>query len=719
MLLLPSSSESQIYSVDVLNKLLYLQGVAADYLDYFGEHRDFSFEDRLKVLSAIGYSTDDAPAMEQTVYELDGRPWESWLRPLHICRMGADSATQFSVSPDELAREFSVEVRLDTGELRAQSVVPGDLPEVGDYSIGRIRYSARSLPLGELPPGYHSLTLSSAGQQQTATLLVSPPQCYAPRAANTESDVQGKLWGVSCQLYSLRSDTNWGIGDFTDLFELVGLAAQAGADMVAVNPVHAPLLSSDDFASPYSPSDRRFLNILYIDALQSEDFQESSAANALFNSKTFQHQRRRLRNLEWVDYSGVWALKRPIFEAMYAQFSKAHLQRHTKRAADFEAFVAQQADALAQFAGFEAQQYRKGEVASLPQFHQYLQWQADLQLRRCQQQARHSGMQLGLVGDLAVGSLGAGAETVCNPDIFTADASIGAPPDPFSSTGQNWNLPPLNPAALRRSGYTHFIQLLRANMRGVGGLRIDHVMGLLRLWWCIPDTRDGGVYVYNPFDDLLAILRLESHLNRCVVVGEDMGVVPPQFRESMEANSIFGSRLLYFETHEDGTFKPPAEHPSNVLFMITNHDVPTLAGWWAALDITLLARIGRIEQAEQRQRVQQRNDAKAALLTLLDSESLLSPAWQAIVADGIEEAVARPFDAALATAILTLGARSNSKLLLTQVDDLEGQQYPVNIPGTHLEYPNWKRKLQAECQQIFARQEVKNSLLAIQNERSK
>ncbi|MCZ6487930.1 MAG: 4-alpha-glucanotransferase, partial [Gammaproteobacteria bacterium] len=349
-----------------------------------------------------------------------------------------------------------------------------------------------------------------------------------------------------------------------------------------------------------------------------------------------------------------------------------------------------------------------------PRFHQYLQWIAGEQLEQCQALALSQGMKVGLMRDLAVGAVRGGAEVEGKQTLFCDGATIGAPPDAFAQEGQNWNLPALDPIALRQDNYRHFIQLLQANMSHCGALRIDHVMGLLRLWWCLPGIA-GGAYVYYPFEELLAILRLESHRNQCVVIGEDMGVVPDDLRARMAATAVYSNKIFYFERTSNQQFKQPQDHQGDALLMVTNHDVSTLAGWWNGTDLQIRGECGLLDNEHDLPRLLgQRREDKVRLLTWLQSLQLLPTSWVGGIVDG---GGAKPFDIILCGAILNANARSHSRLMLFQLDDLQLLQEPVNIPGTYREYPNWRRKQRLETKALFGDPQIQALLASTYRER--
>lgn len=682
-----------------MERLLHLCGIPGDYLDYGGERRQVPWQHRLRALRIMGYEAEDRDAVAAAVDQLAAEPWRHWLQSGYVTSIAAPLVTLHCTAA-QLTALLAWELQLETGATINGQCLPAELPEVGNYMADSERYSARQLPLPALPPGYHTLHVVDCQRQETATVMACPERFYGG-----ETESVARMWGVSCQLYTLRSARNWGVGDFTDLMELLALAATAGADLVGLNPLHAPCSGRNDAASPYSPSDRRFLNPLYIDPEQEPEWQ--LIAPQLVTA-AWQQQRDQLQAAPLVDYEGVNILKYAAFESLYSAFCHQQLAQDTARGKAFREFQANGGETLEGFAHYEAShnvwawRYRENTG-----FFAWLQWLAAEQLKRCQQRADQLGMRLGLMQDLAVGALGQGCEVQQSDALYLAQASIGAPPDPFAPNGQDWGLPVPHPQRLRQQGFRFFTDLLRHNMASSGALRIDHVMGLMRLWWCLHDTEDpAGLYIYYPWDDLLALLRLESWRNECVVIGEDMGVVPEEFRIAMRQGGMLGNRLFYFEQHPDGRFHAPEEQPADVLLMVTNHDVPTLADWWQGSDLQRRYDLGlTTDPAVLAQQQQQRQIDREQLQYWLADAGLLPPD------------VGPTFDMALCQAIHQGCARSQARLLLLQLEDLQLLAEPVNIPGTCREYPNWRRKQVMESARLFADTSIQALLGAVDKER--
>jgi (1->4)-alpha-D-glucan 1-alpha-D-glucosylmutase len=610
-------------------------------------------------------------------------------------------------------REFALS--LESGEERSGEFRPCELESLerqeGEIPRMRVAFDWHD----RLPIGYHTYALRGPALPEDAavTFIVAPERCFLPPALRGG----GRVWGPALQLYSVRSQRNWGMGDYTDLRSVIEQWGYRGAGIVGVNPLHALYPHNPAHASPYSPSSRLFLNVLYIDVEAMTDAHECADALTLMGSAQFQSALRRARTSEFVDYGAVAALKLPLLERLHRHFREHHLAEQSTRGRAFRDFLAEGGMRLRQHALFETLQehfhredpavwgwpvwpaaYRHPDSDAVTrfaeahaeriEFFQYLQWEAALQLERACSRARSMELSVGLYQDLAISIDSGGAESWANQGLYAVGASIGAPPDEINLQGQNWGLPPVRPERLRDARYEPFIATLRANMRCAGALRIDHVMGLARLYWIPPGaTPAEGAYVCYPFDDLLAILALESERNRCMVIGEDLGTVPAEVRAQLMRTGVLSYRLLYFEKAPDGEFKAPAEYPVDALVAASTHDLPTLTGFWSGHDLELRQRLGLFPSDEVRTRyVVERVQDRARLALALEREKLLPEAQSA-------NPVAASMTPEFALAIHAFLAHTPSRLFVVQLEDVLGVYEQANLPGTTHEQPNWRRKL--------------------------
>ncbi|MDB5395699.1 MAG: glgX [Rhodospirillales bacterium] len=580
-------------------------------------------------------------------------------------------------------RSLLLTVTLESGETRSVSVgamngtlLPGKAIDGREYLLWRITLPA-------LPIGRHVVRREDA-PGATCLLTVAPRRGFLPAMLADG----GRAFGITAQLYSMRGAADQGIGDFSVLADLAEATAREGGSAVIINPLHALFAADRGRASPYQPNDRRFLDPIYLDVGWPGDGAHEKIFSALSATAV-------------VDYPAVWAAKSAILERRFAEFDATP-------ASDFAAFVAAGGSALRRYAIFEAiAETRPGELwkawpiglsdvnspaveafAQVNQgrvrFHQYLQYLCDRQLSEAARRAGAAGLGLGLMRDLAIGAAPDGAEVWAQPDMFVSGVSVGAPPDPLALNGQIWGLPPLDPHGMARTGFSAFAGLLAANMRHARGLRIDHVMGVSRLFW-VPDGADGkdGAYVAYPFKDLLGQLTVESSRAQCLVIGEDLGTVPEGLREPLAAADVQSYRVLFLERDGIG-FKPPESYRANALACISTHDLPTFIGWWEAADLKERHALGIIPSDGIAEAVAIRADEKAALIDALVAEALLPP---------LETGVAPPVEQIMAAAHAYV-ARSQAALVMAQTDDLAGELIAVNLPGTSIERANWRRKIE-------------------------
>jgi 4-alpha-glucanotransferase len=520
---------------------------------------------------------------------------------------------------------------------------------------------------------------------------------------------EGRAWGITCQLYALRSERNWGMGDFHDLGRLAELAAAAGADFVGVNPLHALFFADARIFSPYTPSSRRFLNPLYIavDGLEGVSEPDGPTLQAA-------------RDVELIDYPAVARLKRDALEAAFRHFQAHHLGTGSDTDRAFAAFAREQGRRLENFALFEAvseamvaqglscgwhgwpeafqemgssavRQFRQDNDARVL-FHKWLQWTARSQLAEAQRRAVAAGMRIGLYLDLAVGVSQDGADTWSEPETVLRNVRIGSPPDAFNAKGQDWGLAPISPRAMQTGQARLFGELIADAIGPAGAIRIDHAMSLMRLY-LIADGLDGtdGAYVHYPFDDMLKALSRASHERQALIIGEDLGTVPPNFRETMRANRVQGYRVLFFERDMDRSFRLPASYERDALACISTHDLPTLRGWWEGHDIDDRERIGLDAPHVAQGAREQRSHDRVLMLAALSASGLL-PDGLGPAARG-EQPAPGELSRELAVALSRFLAVTPCRLVALQLEDLAEMKERANLPGTVDEYPNWRRKL--------------------------
>jgi 4-alpha-glucanotransferase len=676
---------------DSLHRLADAAGIVPSYVDQTGtETRTTSDETRVALLRAMGV---DASAPDAALDEWEGRDRARLIAPVRVVRRDDPEAASVSVRVPEGTR-WVAELVPEEGEpsrVEGEGPLPVTLPVVP-------------------PLGYHTLRVAAGSAKGEQSLIVVPEMCPSVR----EVAGQDRVFGVIANLYTVRSGTNWGIGDIGDLGRLVEWTAEVGGAFVGVNPLHALRNRGTDI-SPYSPVSRVFRNAIYIEVPAVPGFADSREVRRIVESEEWRRELEALRASEEVRYEEVMAAKRRVLEVLYREHSGG---------AEYRRYLEAQGEALAHFATFEALADRLGSgdwrtwpegfrdprsesVAEFARahaeeigFHQWLQYELDRQLEEAAARGERAGLAMGLYQDLAIGTSPAGADVWANPHLFVTGASIGAPPDEYSAEGQNWGLPPLDPRALREDAYRYWVRLVRASMRHAGALRIDHAIGLFRQFW-IPEGAAGkdGAYVRFPVEDLLGILALEARRHGALVVGEDLGTVPPEVPPVLRRWGVLSSRVFYFEREGD-EFRPAAEYEPMSLATANTHDMATLAGFWRGRDIEVKREVGVIpsDQAAEEQR-QAREHERQAILERLASEGVLPSA---------EEPES---GAALRGAVHEFLSRTPAALVGVSLDDLLGEAEPVNVPGVPpSEFSAWTRKLAVGIEELARDPRVRAAL---------
>jgi 4-alpha-glucanotransferase len=560
---------------------------------------------------------------------------------------------------------------------------------------GGTDHRALSWPDG-LPEGVWRLQLSDAvGDSEEAPLIVAPP-----RAFTGDFD---RNWVIAVQLYGVRSARNWGMGDFTDLEGLIRLAGKLGADGIGLNPLHALFDDRPGDCSPYSPNTRLFLNALYIDAENIPGYQPTPEGDAIA----------RLQQNPTVDYPGVAALK---WRALRSAFEKFTARPDVAAAKDFDAFRAERGALLSHFACFEVMRQkfrspwwdwprewrqpdeaqcarlRAGPDGSAVEFVEYVQWIADRQLGACKKLAVRLGMKVGLYLDVAVGVQADGFDAWNEQVAISRELGVGAPPDPLNTLGQSWGLAGFNATGLEMKLFEPFRDMLRASMRHAGAIRLDHVLGLKRLY-LIPHGFPArqGAYVQMPLEALFAVTALESVANRCVVIGEDLGTVPEGFREQMADWGIWSYLVVMFEREDDGRFRGIDRYQPNALITFNTHDLSTYAGWRSFSDLKMKRSLG------------------------LDPGESDEARWHAL---GMLDEALRQYDIHQNDlySVARFLARTRSRLMVISLEDLLGVIDQPNIPGTVDEHPNWRQRLPVAVEDIAATIDV-NALKHATHER--
>ncbi len=711
----------------LLQQLVEMRGIETQYVDAWGKPATIAESSKAKLLNTLGYDTSSDEKIQSQITQDIKSVWLSPLNPVQVVRNTQEINLAVRLPIELVNDDHTLTVTCENGDVLTHQFTPVDQEMTTMAHIDDVEFHEYvvTLPL-DLPLGYHDVALSADDDEfARSRLIVAPEACYTPN----EIKEGKKIWGLSVQLYCVRSEKNWGIGDFSDLALLIEKAAGVGADFIGLNPIHALYPANPNACSPYGPSSRRWLNYLYIDVTAIDGYDDASV-QAVVSSDEFKATLEHARNVEHVDYEAVAHVKLAALKAVFDVYDAKYLRKSTKQNKAFKAFVEAGGESLDMLAVYDALQshlkaegkdswgwpvfpqeykdYYNPAVAKFKsaneqdvKFYLFLQWIAAQQLELASNKATDAGMTIGLYRDLAVGVSEGSAEIWGNKDLYCTGASVGAPPDILGPLGQNWGLPPMDPRKLYEQGYQPIIDLFASNMASSGSLRIDHVMALLRLWWVVKGdiAKDGG-YVYYPVDDLLGILALESHRNQSLVIGEDLGTVPEEIRSKLADNGVYSYRVFFFEQAEDGGFFSPSHYPVQSMSTLTTHDMPTLIGYWHCLDLELGKEIGLYPTEEILQTLYaDRHENKQAILDTLHGHGSIG--------DNVGRDVNHTgMNRELNNGMQVHMAGGSSALLSLQLEDWLEMDKPVNIPGTFDEYPNWRRKLTENIESMFDRHDI-------------
>jgi len=667
-----------------LGELARRYGVATEYEDWTGRQVDVPETTLVSVLAALGVpaATEDDRAAALATHDRDY--WSRALPPTIVAR--ADSASSFWVHVTH-GDPVGLWIRLEDGSVRAgmrqldNHTPPYDL---GDKIIGEASFE---LP-DDLPLGYHRLYIQAGSTESSTTLIVVPAKLEMPPRLGAK-----RTWGLATQLYSVQSERSWGIGDLTDLTDLaVWSGACYGAGYILVNPLHSAAPVAPMEPSPYLPTSRRYVNPLYLRPEAIPEFAEVRQRGRIRRTRLALQENS--RRTELIDRDAAWAAKREVLESVY------RVKRSAGRQLAYEAYREREGRSLDDFAVWCALAERHGpdwhrwpkkfsgparsgvaefaaKHAETVDFHRWLQWQLDDQLATAQSTAVRAGMELGIMHDLAVGVDPNGADAWAMQDVLALGVTAGAPPDEFNQLGQDWSQPPWRPDQLVDQGYRPFRAMVNAILRHGSGVRVDHIIGMFRLWW-IPKGAlpTDGTYVRYDHEAMIGILALEAHRAEAVVVGEDLGTVEPWVRDYLARRGLLGTSILWFELDRDGDGGPlqAQRWREFCLSSVTTHDLPPTAGYLAGEHVRLRDELGLLTRPVDEELAEDRAE-QAAWVTELRRVGLLGEK------PGVDETV---------LALYRYLGRTPSRILGLSLADAVGEMRTQNQPGTDDEYPNWR-----------------------------
>jgi 4-alpha-glucanotransferase len=692
-------------------------GIELGYWDIWGNYHVATRAVKQAILSSAGVPSGTAQELELALAERTSSEWKRLLPASLVVAHSEPHTLPISIPTEWLGEHAAMTIRHEDGTSETRDLKLAELPDAASLDIDGRNWTRKLAPLPPgAPLGYHTISLSVGPHAAETRYIVTPDKAW------TDSD-GARAAGFIVSLYGLRSATNWGCGDFRDLLNLIDwLAAEFHMSFVGLNPLHAIHNRRPFNTSPYLPNSTFYQNFLYLDVEGIEDYARSQRARQWRCRSEICAEIEELRAAPYVEYERVAALKLRFLKLLFVEFLR-EWRAHSPRARAFQAFLDEEGELLEKFATYcaldehlheqnpdvwvwsdwpepyrdpgspEVRDFRAKHWRSIL-FYQYLEWQIDLQLRRAQQHARSRGLTIGLYHDLALATDRFGSDLWAHRDFYVKGCRVGSPPDDFSPAGQDWGFPPPDSERHREDGYRLFSESIRKNCRRGGALRIDHVMRLFRLYW-IPEgqTAAAGAYVRERSLDYLRVLALESVRNRVIVVGEDLGTVEPEVRETLARFGILSYRLFYFERNH-GEFIGHEQYPPQALVSSTTHDLPTLTGFWTGADIEARHKAGVVDDGRYQAQLAARAAEKQKVLDVLSRSRLLPSGLSRSAASHPE------LTEELHQAILEFLSLTPSRLLAINEEDFTRESAQQNLPGTTWQYPNWCRKMRFTLEQL-------------------
>lgn len=672
-------------NIDELRRIADANGVATGFWDWYGNWVGVSASTLLKVLGALGLPLDESSTVgdvHEAMCLTEEREWRRTLPPTIVARQGGGYMFPVHV-PD--GSWVNVQWVLEDGRKGACDQVDRYVaPRMIDGElVGRATFDVPHW----LPLGWHRLVATvEGGHVESATLIIVPNTLSLPLLESSR-----RVWGVNAQLYSTRSASSWGIGDAADLADLAAVCADKGADFLLINPVHASQPVSPLETSPYLPVSRRWLNPIYIRPESIEEYASLPQASRVTIEQLRDETRQFAIREDLIDRDRSWEAKRKALEIIFDAPRSYHRQSQLDR------FIERGGSELSNYALWCALVEREGtielpedlarssaprvelerlELADRVDFYQWCQWIAAEQLEHAQHVAREVGMEIGIMADLAVGVHPYGSEKWSRPELFASGMSVGAPPDVYSQQGQNWSQPPWSPRSLADSGYLPLRDMVRAALANAGAVRIDHILGMFRLWW-IPEGRAAteGTYVYYDHEAMMGVILLEAQRAGAIVIGEDLGVVEPWVRDYLRERGVLGTSVVWFEKEGSGWPLRPEHYRDRALAAVNIHDLPPTLGYIRGIQTTLRSELGLLTDDIETVRAGDR----------LELEQMRQRLHEYGCIDGAE-----PSEREIVEGLYRYVAKTPSKLVVASLVDAVGDVRPQNMPGTGGDqYPNW------------------------------
>jgi 4-alpha-glucanotransferase len=707
---------------ELINELAELVGIVSEYWDIFGNKNVTSLETKKFILKAFGINIDSLDEIKKEIEERKTRPWNRLIDPVHVISVNNQPIKiplYIQINDEPIDLKISWTITDESGNV-TERTLHEEISISEERCINEKRFIKVELyDDKERDLGYYTVNVRCSASdielEGKSKVIITPDFCYIPLRIQ-----DWRTWGLSINLYSIRSKENCGMGDLGNLKKIIKGVSDLKGGFVGINPLHSIPNKRPFGISPYSPISRLYKNFIYIDIERVPEVKDLINQGVV---KGLEREIKRLRDSQFIDYEGVMKLKMSFLEKAFDIFYEEHYLKKTQYYEDFAHYLSEEGSLLESFSiymalaedfakgeeyylfdwrewkgfkdssGNKIQQYKELHYKKIL-FYSYLQWLIDRQIKELYEFASELNMSVGIYHDLAIGSIGGSFDTWLNQELFAFDIDIGAPPDDFNPKGQNWGFPPMIPERLRESGYEFFIEIIRKNMRYFGAIRIDHALGMFRQFW-IPKGMPAscGAYVKQPTEELLRIIALESVRNKTLVIAEDLGTVGENVSETLNRFRMLSYKLLYFQrNYPDPSFLLPDRYPELALCAVTTHDLPTINGWWIGRDIELKERLNIYKDKNSVNRdIQIRERDKDLLMIALKEASLLDPCF-------IKPSY---MSSDLRLAIYEYLSKTPCKLLAVSLDDIVGSLDQQNMPGICDSYPSWMQKMPYDIEEIM------------------
>lgn len=728
------------YSSQRLNDLACAVGIWPSFLDRT-TNITYEADDQSKqaILKSLGFLADTDAEIEASFLKLQQEKYDSLIDKTFVLTTAEQEDFFFSIRVMENKVPLSIvwQITTESGEVFEDEVSLDALEKTQELVGEKIYYTyILGLTLA-LEMGYHTLSveLKGKGVKENASLIIVPEKCYLPDVLDGDK----KVFGYPVQLYSLKSQNNWGIGDYTDLKKLVDIAIKTGASFIGVNPLTALFFDNPDDASPYFPNSRLFLNPLYVDMEAIAEAKDNQDFEELKECKIFQSYLTEARTGDKVDYQKVAAIKKQAFKILFKKFRADNFDDEgialTKRGQAFDAFVQEKGQALESFAVFQT---LRNHASKNKTSMMWREWQKDFQnpknsaiqafikknemsiLRVYYQQfvafeqfdsvlKKIEKLPLGLYTDMPVGVSDNSAEVWTNQDVFMQGVTTGAPPDTFNLNGQDWSLAPFNPRMLKQTGFKAFINVIQSAMKGAGAVRIDHAFGLMRLYLRVQGAT--GAYLTYPFKELTGIMALESHRNKTVVIAEDLGTAPDGFSKAMMDLNAFSFKIMHYQQDWQGLMAPQMYDPCSLIATGT-HDLPSYVGFFKGLDLELGLEKKTISLEQYQAHKENRKREKQLFFEAFEKQGFdMNETKEDFI-------ISQQVPAFFIPSIYAYLAKTKSKILLVRPEDVFEMEAQFNLPGTYMEHPNWRYKLPISLEDMLKDKRLKKVVEILKEERS-